>query len=73
MFGTAGVSHEWDTLSFALSTIPAILTFLFIAAANWEQLRRRPSPKRLTNYARVRGTNRNSLPALNVNEVKRAA
>ncbi len=43
MFGTAGVSHEWDALAFGLSTIPAIVTLLFIAAAYWEQRRRRRS------------------------------
>jgi hypothetical protein len=43
MFGAAGVSHDWDTLAFALSTIPAIATLFFVAAANWEQWRRRPS------------------------------
>jgi hypothetical protein len=41
MFGTPSVSHEWDALAFALSTIPAILTIVLVAAANWEQWRAR--------------------------------
>jgi hypothetical protein len=50
MFGGT-VSHEWDTLAFALSTIPAIATFLFIVGAYWEQWRRRPLPAR--NVTRI--------------------
>jgi hypothetical protein len=40
MFGTPGVSHEWDTLAFGLSTIPVIATLLLVAASYWEEWRR---------------------------------
>jgi len=37
MFGTPSVSHEWDALAFGLSTLPAIVAMLLVAAAYWEQ------------------------------------
>jgi hypothetical protein len=42
MFGAPSVSHEWDALAFGLSTIPGIAAMLLVAAAYWEQWRRRP-------------------------------
>jgi hypothetical protein len=46
MFGTASVSHEWDTIAFGLSTIPGIAALLLVVAAYWEQWRNRlPTPR----------------------------
>jgi hypothetical protein len=57
MFGTSGVSHEWDALAFGLSAIPVVATLLLVLAAYWEQWRRGPAmrPGRRSDGSRIAG------------------
>jgi hypothetical protein len=58
MFGTSGISHEWDALAFGLSTLPVVATLLLVLGADWEQWRRGPAirSRRQSDGGRIAGT-----------------